>query len=363
MRSTRTRATAGRATAVAWRHRQVVLRVGGSSVRVSHRALLATVTSVVAAAALAVFALGAGEFPVSPGEVISVLVGADDSFARVVVLEWRMPRIVGALLIGAALGMAGAIFQTLTRNPLGSPDIIGFNVGAYTGALVVIATVGRDYARTAVGALLGGLAVATVVYLLSRKRGSVHGVRLIVVGIAVSAVMSSVNQWIIVRIDLHAATSAAVWAQGTLNGLDWAQVVPLAICFALVTVLLGLIGPSLTVMQMGDDAAGALGLRTERVRASFFVLGVVLVALAAAAAGPISFVALAAPQIARRLTSSPGVGLTSSAVTGAVLLLASDLVALRALAPTELPVGAVTVCLGGAYLVFLLVTHGRRRAR
>lgn len=348
-------------TTIAWRHRQFVLRVRGGSLRFSHRALLVTVISVGAAAVLAVFALGAGEFPVSAGEVVSVLLGTDSSFARVVVLEWRMPRIVGALVIGAALGMAGAIFQALTRNPLGSPDIIGFNVGAYTGALVVIAAVGRDYFRTAVGALVGGLVVAALVYLLSRKHGSVYGVRLIVVGIAVSAVMNSINQWIIIKIDLHAATSAAVWAQGTLSGLEWTQAVPLAICFALVVLLLGLIGPSLTVMQMGDDAAGALGLRTERIRISYFVLGITLVALAAAAAGPISFVALAAPQIARRLTASPGVGLTSSALTGAVLLLASDLIALRALAPTELPVGAVTVCLGGAYLVLLLVTQGRRR--
>ncbi len=112
---------------------------------------------------------------------------------------------------------------------------------------------------------------------------------------------------------------------------------------------------------MGDDAAGALGVNPERVRLAYFAIGVLLVAVAAATAGPISFVALAAPQLARRLTAAPGVGLVSAAAMGAFLLLASDLIALRIFAPTELPVGAVTVTVGGLYLVYLLVAQARRR--
>jgi iron complex transport system permease protein len=112
---------------------------------------------------------------------------------------------------------------------------------------------------------------------------------------------------------------------------------------------------------MGDDAAGALGIRPGRVRLAYFGIGVLLIAVAAAAAGPISFVALAAPQLARRLTGAPGVGLTSAAAMGAFLLLGSDLIALKIFAPAELPVGAVTVTLGGLYLVYLLVVQARRR--
>ncbi|MFA4929470.1 MAG: iron chelate uptake ABC transporter family permease subunit, partial [Patulibacter sp.] len=123
--------------------------------------------------------------------------------------------------------------------------------------------------------------------------------------------------------------------------------------------LLARLGPRLAVMQMGDDAAGALGIRPDRTRVALLALGVALVAVATAAAGPVAFVALAAPQIARRITGSPGVTLTSSAVTGATLLLLSDLIALRALAPTQLPVGAVTVCLGGGYLIYLLIAQAR----
>lgn len=326
----------------------------------SWRAVTVVVLLILGAVVLAVHALGIGDYPVSTGTVVDVFTGTNRTFDRVVVLEWRLPRIVCALALGAALGMSGAIFQALTRNPLGSPDVIGFNSGAYTGALVVIWLWGNDYYRIAGGALVGGLVVATVVSLLARKGGGVQGFRLIVIGIAVGAVVSSVNQWLIITIDLQAAITAAVWGQGTLNGVDWTQAGGAVVCVALVSVLLTALGSSFQVMQLGDDVAGILGLRTKRVRMAYFVAGVALVAIAAAAAGPISFVALAAPQVARRLTRSPGVGLTSSAAVGSVLLLGSDVLAQQVFAPTQLPVGAVTVCLGGVYLIVLLVAQVRR---
>lgn len=345
---------------IAWNRRQVVVRVPWATMRVSQRALLVLIAMTLGCVVLAVFALGIGDYTVAPADVVAVLTGANDSFDRVVVLEWRMPRIVCAVLLGAGLGMSGAIFQALTRNPLGSPDIIGFNFGAYTGALVVLGYIGGGYYVTAAGALVGGLGVAAAVYVFARKDGVVRGFRLIVVGIALSAMMSSLNEWIITKIDLHTAMAAAVWAQGTLNGTDWTQALPVAVCTGVIVVLLATRGSSLSVMQMGDDVAGALGVPLERTRAIYFVLGVALVAVAAAAAGPISFVALAAPQIGRRLTGSAGVGLVSAAVTGALLLLFSDLVAIWVFSPDELPVGAVTVCIGGAYLVYLLVAQARK---
>jgi iron complex transport system permease protein len=264
-----------------------------------------------------------------------------------------------ALLVGAALGLAGAIFQALTHNPLGSPDIIGVNVGAYTGALVAIAAYGGGYYATAAGALIGGLAASIVVYALAYQRG-IAGFRLIVVGIAVSAVLSSVNQWIIIRIDLHAAVTAAIWQQGTLNGQTWSNAVPMMLCLAVALAALTAMGTRLHILQLGDDTAGALGINPDRARIGYLIAGVALVAVAAATAGPISFVALAAPQIARRLTGSAGIGLIASAIFGAVLLLGSDVIAQRAFAPNELPVGAVTVTLGGLYLVYLLITQARR---
>ncbi len=342
--------------------RQCVVRAGAVSARASWRAVVVVTALLVTAAAFAILGIGFGTYTVSPGEVLRVLVGANTSFDRVVVLQWRMPRTVMALLVGAALGISGAIFQALTRNSLGSPDIIGVNSGAYTGALVVLAGVGGGYYAVAAGALTGGLATAAVVYALSYRHG-VAGYRLIVVGIAVSAVVNSVNQWIVIKLDYHTAVTASVWQQGTLNGLSWTQVVPMTVCLAVTIAALVAMGPQLPVLQLGDDAAGALGVRPERARLGYLVIGVAAVALACAAAGPITFVALAAPQIARRLTASPGVGLGPSAATGALLLLVSDIAAQQLFRGSQLPVGAVTAALGGAYLVYLLVTQARKGPR
>ena len=340
--------------------RQCVVRVGGLSARASWRAIVVVAALLAGAVVVAIVAIGIGKYTVAPADVLGVLLGTNTSFDRVVVLEWRMPRMLMALLIGAALGVSGAIFQALTRNPLGSPDIIGVNSGAYTGALIVIAGLGGGYYATAAGAIVGGLVTAVVVYTLSYRNG-LAGYRLIVVGIGVSAVVNSVNQWIVIKLDFHTAVTASVWQQGTLSGLGWSQVLPMTVCLIVVAVALVVLGPQLPVLQMGDDAAGALGVRPDRARLAYLVVGVGLVAIACAAAGPISFVALAAPQLARRLTASPGVGLVPSAAMGAVLLLVSDIIAQQLFSTNELPVGTVTVSVGGLYLVYLLITQARQR--
>ena len=352
--------TSNRSDHVEFGRRHCVVRVGNVSARASLRAITVVASLLAGTLVIAVLAIGIGKYTVAPGDVLGVLMGTNTSFDRVVILEWRMPRMLMALLIGAALGVSGAIFQALTRNALGSPDIIGINSGAYTGALIVIAGIGGGYYAVVAGALVGGLVTAVVVYALSYRNG-LAGYRLIVVGIAVSAVLNSVNQWIVIKLDFHVAVTASVWQQGTLNGLSWTQVLPMTVCLVMVAVMLIALGPQLPVLQMGDDAAGALGVRPDRARLRYLVVGVGLVAVACAAAGPVSFVALAAPQIARRLTASPGVGLVPSAAMGAVLLLISDVIAQQLFSASELPVGAVTVSLGGVYLVYLLVTQARQR--
>lgn len=339
---------------------QCVVRFGPVAVRASMRAVAVVSMLLCGAAVLAVLAIGFGKYQVAPADVLGVLTGTNTSFDRVVILEWRMPRMLMALLVGAAFGLSGAIFQALTRNPLGSPDIIGINAGAYTGALAIIATSSASYYAVAGGALAGGLATAVAVYALSYRRG-VAGYRLIVVGIAVSAMLNSANQWIVIKLDHHTAVTAAVWQQGSLSGMTWAQVIPMAVCLAaLSTVLLGM-GPRLPVLQLGDDAAAALGVHPERARAGYLVVGVGFVALACAAAGPIAFIALAAPQLARRLTAGPGVALVPAAAMGALLLLVCDVIAQRMFGDNAIPVGPVTVSLGGSYLVYLLITQTRRR--
>lgn len=355
---------ATRASGVDFGRRIAILRLGGGtpSGRIDIRAVTVIVVLVVLALAVSVVALGTGDYDVAPDRVLNAIFGDGTRIEELVVMEWRMPRVLLALVLGAALGVSGAIFQSITRNPLGSPDIIGFNTGAYTGALVVLLVIGGDsgYYGTATGALLGGVITALLVYLLAFKRG-VQGFRLIIVGIAISAALASVNTWLIMQAELEEAMSAAVWGVGSLNGLGWSQAKPVLIIMVVLLPFLALAARQMPMLDLGDDAAKALGIRAEPTRLALIILGVSLTALATAAAGPIAFVSLAAPQLARRLTRTAGVALLPAAAMGALLLVASDLIAQRAFSPSQLPVGVVTVSVGGLYLIWLLAREARRQ--
>jgi iron complex transport system permease protein len=335
--------------------RTVVVKPVG---RLPVRPAVVTLVLTLAALAVGVLALSTGELVIAPADVLRALAGEGYPAYHLVVVDWRLPRVLLALLLGVALGLSGAIFQALTRNPLGSPDVIGFNTGAYTGVLVVTVVAGNGYYLVAGGALAGGLLTAIAVYLLAFKRG-VQGFRLIIVGIAVSAILGSLNQWFIIKVNLQTALAAAIWGEGTLNGLGWDQVTPVAIGVAVLVAALIALGLRLALLEMGEDAAAALGVRVEVARLGYLVIGVALIALATAAAGPISFVALAAPQLAQRLTRTVGIALVPSAAMGAFLLMLSDWLAQQLFAPTQLPVGVVTVSVGGIYFVWLLVRQGR----
>ena len=338
----------------------IVLRAGGVSLRSSRRAVLVCGLLVPVLLGCVLAALSMGSRPLSPAEVLAALAPHAQGPDRLVVVEWRAPRAVAAALFGACLGLSGAVFQSLTRNPLGSPDIIGLNTGAYTGVVCVILLGGSGYAAMAGGALLGGLGTALLVYLLALRQG-MRGFRLIIVGIAVSAMLTSVNTWFSVKADLDVALRAAVWGAGTLNGVGWAPVGLSAAAAVLLFLALPVLGRRMRQLELGDDTAAVLGVPVERTKALLVVVGVGLTSVVTAATGPIAFVALAAPQIARRLTGRGGVvDLTGSALVGAVLLSLADLVAQHAFAHTSLPVGAVTVCLGGGYLVWLLLRESSR---
>ncbi|UCR88900.1 FecCD family ABC transporter permease [Mycetocola spongiae] len=321
----------------------------------------AIVTTIIALATLGVFlcSLAFGDFEVAMDEVIRVLLGGGDPANRMVVLEWRLPRALLAIVLGAALALSGAVFQSLTRNPLGSPDIIGFSTGSYTGALIVILLVGGGYYQVALGSLLGGIATAGIVYVLA-WRGGVQGFRLIIVGIGVSAMLAAVNTWLILRASLDDALIAAVWGAGSLNGLGLDKLWPVLILSAIIIPVVLAHGPTLRQMELGDDASAALGVSGNRSRLILVVLGVALTALVTAAAGPIGFVSLVAPQLARRLTRSAGVSLLPAAVMGAFLLALADFAAQRLFSPTVLPVGVLTVSIGGFYFLWLLVREGKK---
>ena len=328
-------------------------------IRVPRRQFAVVGALAVAILLLAVVALGTGDYPLSVPEVVAAMFATDGRFETTVVLEWRLPRVLVAIVFGGALALSGAVFQSLTRNPLGSPDIIGFATGSYTGALIVITLVGDSYFSTAGGAILGGLLSAAVVYLLAYRRG-VQGFRLIIVGIAVTAILHAVNTWLLLRAQVEVAMAASIWGAGSISLVDWDQAVPaFAVLAALGLLLLALSG-GMRQLELGDDAARAHGMRIEVSRLSLLVVGVALIAVVTASAGPIAFVALAAPQIASRLARSAGLPLVASALTGALLLLAADFAAQHVL-PSAVPVGMVTVVIGGLYLIGLLIGQAGRK--
>lgn len=309
---------------------------------------------------LALFALGSGSLALSPAQVLGALLGEAPRGIELVVTQWRLPRVALALLIGAALGLSGALFQSLLRNPLGSPDIMGFNTGAYSGVLVALVLFQASILWSTTAALIGGLLSAALVYALTWRGSGVDTLRLIIVGIGVRALLMALNTWLIVHASLEAAFSAGLWSAGSLNGTTWAKAWPAVVFILLAGAASLALSRRLFLLEMGDDTACALGVPVERTRLSLLGLGVVLTAAGTAVAGPISFIALAAPQIARRLTGTQRLALPAAALTGAVLLLGADLIAQRLFLPYVLPVGLVTVSLGGLYLIGLLIWESRR---
>lgn len=334
------------------------VRVRGAIVRVHRRTAVVGSVVAVAVVGLALVALAWGDYPLTIPQVLSALF-TDQGFATKIVTEWRLPRVVAAVTFGAALGASGALFQTLTGNPLGSPDIIGFSTGAYTGAIISITVVGSNALSEMAGALAGGLGTAFVVYLLT-WRGGVQGFRLIIVGIAVTAALSSLNTYLLLRAQTEVAMAASIWGAGSISLVGWDDVVLVVPPLLLLGVLTLVTVPALRQLELGDDAAHAHGVRTELTRMTVLVVGVALIALVTAVSGPIAFIALAAPQIARRLARGAGIPIGAAACVGAFLLLAADLVA-QHLVPGSVPVGVVTVVVGGVYLVALLIHEARKQ--
>lgn len=349
----------GSLTPALWPSRIKVLRRGSLSLRVDTRSCTVGLLFLLFATAISCWSLTIGESALPLSDVLAALTGHADPGVERIVLGWRLPRILLALLAGAALALGGAVFQTLTRNPLGSPDIIGFNTGAYTGALLSMLVFHGGQAGTVTGALLGGTFTGVLVYFLALRRG-LSGYRLIVIGIGIGSLLGAVNGYLMISVRLESAISAAIWGAGSLATATWNDVVPVAVALVVLVPILMALSRSTHLLTLGDDAAHSRGVNISRLRLLLIFIGVALTAAVTAVAGPIAFVALVAPQLALRLARTPGIPLLPSALMGAALLAISDLIARTIIAPAQVPVGIVTVVLGGGYLVWLLISHSRK---
>ncbi|MFJ2822604.1 FecCD family ABC transporter permease [Streptomyces toxytricini] len=339
-----------------------VLRIPGArgaSVRVQGRALAVTAAILLALLAVMLVSLTTGDYELTVAEVLRALTGGDSGGADFVVNTLRLPRLLTAVAVGAALAVSGALLTSLTGNALGSPDIIGFTNGSAVGALTVIIVLHGSMAQIAFGALIGGLATAAAVHLLMLGRG-LHGFRLVVIGIGVSALLLAVNSYLITRATFQEALEAQAWLIGSLGNRGWTHANAILVAAAVLLPPAFLLSRRLSMVEMGDLTATALGVNVTRTRAVLLLVSVALAAFATAVTGPIWFIALAAPQLARRLTRTAGPALLPAALMGALLLAASDVAAQRLFAPALLPVGTATGTIGGLYLIWLLITESRK---
>ncbi|GAB2876359.1 FecCD family ABC transporter permease [Streptomyces mayteni] len=318
------------------------------------RLVVLTLVLLVLAAFAATLVLGQTYYP--PGDVLRVILGEQVPGASFTVGRLRLPRAVLAVVAGLSFGMAGVTFQTMLRNPLASPDIIGISSGASAAAAIAIVTLSLDETRVSVLAIAAGLGVALLVYTLAFRDG-VASTRLILIGIGIAAMLDSVTAYVLsgaAEWDLQEATR---WLTGSLNGVAWEETVPALLALLVLAPVLLARARDLSALQLGDDTAAALGVRVERTRVTLIVAAVGLIAFATAAAGPIAFVAFLSGPIAARLVG-PGTSLLLPAgLVGALLVLAADFVGQFAF-DTRYPVGVVTGVLGAPYLVYLIIrTH------
>jgi len=321
------------------------------------RAVTVTITLTVVGVLAFCVSISVGDFPIPLLDVIPAVFGFGNPDSDFIVRQLRLPRALTAVLVGAAFGLSGAIFQSLARNPLASPDIIGITAGASASAVFIIVVIGGSGLMISLGALAGALITAVAIYLLAYRRG-VSSYRLVLIGIGISAMLSAVTSYLLTRAEINDAQRATVWLTGSLNGRGWDQVRPVAAAMVVLVPATLALTRSLRILQLGDDTAKGLGVPVERTRAALVLIGVALAAVATAAAGPVAFVAFVSAPIARRLVNAP-LTIVPAALTGAVLLLVSDIVARRIFAPTELPVGVITGIIGAPYLVWLLARANR----
>lgn len=299
--------------------------------------------------------LSVGDFPLPLGEVLATLVGQGDETSTLLLVEFRLPRLVLGALVGVAFALAGGLFQGVLRNALASPDVIGVSQGASVGAVTALLVLGAGGGWVAVGALAGAAVVAVLDVALS-WRGGVTGHRFVLCGVGLAFAANSVLGYLLTRSDVRSAQDALVWLSGSVSAATWEGNARLAVALAVLVPLALTLAPGLRMLALGDEAASALGVLAGRTRLLALAVGTALAAVATAAAGPVAFVALASAPIARRLVGDGRVGLVPTAMVGVCVVTASDFAAQHLLPGLEVPVGLVTGLVGGGYLLWLLAT-------
>lgn len=322
--------------------------------RLPRRATIAVLVAAVLLVGVAVASLSMGQVAVPLPQVLRAAVGVPSDGADFIVGQLRAPRVYTSALVGALLAMSGALLQSVARNPLASPDLLGITAGAAAAAVTGIAVLGTSSSLALAPFAAGGALLTAGLIVVLGWRGGIQPLRMVISGIGVGFVATSITTFLLTRLPERAAGQAYLWTVGTTNVRVWEHVAMGAAALAVLAPLAAWFQRRMRVIEMGDDLAGALGVRVPAVRFAAVGLAALAAGIATALAGPIGFVALVAPAIARRLVGTGSIALGASAVVGALLTVSSDLVARELLAPTQLPIGLVTAAIGAPYLLILL---------
>lgn len=329
----------------------------------------AGLTALAAVVALAVARIIMGEPFVPVDFAARVILGEDLPGYTFIVMERRLPTALVAILAGAAFGLSGTVFQTLLRNPLASPDVIGVSLGSSAAAVLAMAYFGADGTLIFWASLVGGLASAALVLLVAgahRSSSSAPGAagargavdsRFVLVGVAVAAALSALISYVMTRMSSKSAADAAHWRIGSLSSSTWDRLWILGLALAVLVPLLAILVSRLKVLQLGDDTAMGLGLNVPATRVSLIAVGVALSAVSVAVTGPLAFVAFLAGPLARMATGRPT--FVGAALTGALIVLAADLAGSTLIPGVDLPAGVITGALGAPFLLWLLVRSSR----
>ena len=345
-----------------------VLRAGRASWVVRPRMVIVAVVMIVLTLLLFLLSVGISDYPIGPVDVARILLGGGTRIENVVVFDNALPRALVSLLVGFGLALAGSLTQLIARNPLATPDILGITAGASAAAVASIAFAtswGAWFADlgVATSAFIGGVATAAVMYLLAWPgRGANSGInpmRMILIGVGMTWMLQAVTGYLLTRANIVDVGRAQLWLVGSVSQASWSSVWPATIATVWGIIVVSVCSRQISALTLGGDIARGLGVDTNKVITGILVTAVGVAALSVAAAGPIAFVGLLAPQIAMRCAGSAVPTPLMSGVFGAALVLAGDLLC-RTVLPGSLPVGIVTAALGGPFLIYLMLRMSRR---
>ncbi|GEN45536.1 FecCD family ABC transporter permease [Alkalibacillus haloalkaliphilus] len=329
---------------------------------IDKRSLITITSLTLISIVLMIVSLGIGQMQISPIEVVKALFNSSGDMENLVVQSFRMPRILLAVLAGAALALSGAILQGIIRNPLASPDIIGITGGAALTTVIFLA-VFSDRSNTLtlsihwlpLASFIGAIALGFIVYFLSWKNGGITPIRLVLIGVGIAMAVQAVTTMIMILGPIYTASRANIWLTGSLNGTNWNEIISITPWILGMIFILFIYARRLNIQELGQDLSINAGGFVQKDRFTLLLLSSALAGGAVAFAGGIGFVGLMAPHIARRLVGSAfGSLLPASALIGGIIVLIADLIARTVFMPLEVPAGVFTSAIGAPYFIYLL---------